>query len=61
MDPMYILPKDQSEPHDDVHVICFFSVSNFGHQELKKWFFFALAQLTDKMDPMYLDIHETFF
>ena len=52
MDPMYIIPKDRPEHHNDAHVICFLSISNFGHQGLKNSFFFALAQLTDNMDPM---------
>ena len=26
MDPMYIIPKDRPEPHDDAHVIFFSSV-----------------------------------
>ena len=54
MDPMYIIPKDQPEPHNDACLICFLSVSNFGHQVLLKLYFLALAQLTDKMDPMYI-------
>ena len=54
IDPMYFIPKDRPEPHDDACVICFLSVSNLGHQGPPKLFFFALAQLTDKMDPMYI-------
>ena len=38
IDP-YIIPKDRPEPHNDAHVICFSSVSNFGHQGPKKLFF----------------------
>ena len=39
MDPMYIIPKDRPEPHNDAHVIFLGG---------------ALAQLTDKMDPKYI-------
>ena len=51
---MYIIPKEPPEPGDDACVICFLSVSNFGHQGPKNLFFLALAQLTDRMDPMYI-------
>jgi len=32
------IPKDQPEPHDDAHVICHLSASNFGHQGIKSVF-----------------------
>ena len=54
MDPIYIIPKEMSEPHNDANVICFFSVSYFGHLGPQQLFFFALAQLTDMMDPIYI-------
>ena len=54
MDPMYIIPKDPPEPHDDAHVICFLSSYNFGHQGSKKLLLLALAELKNKMDPMYI-------
>ena len=38
MDPMNIMPKDLPVPHNDAHVICFLSVSNFGHQRPQKQF-----------------------
>ena len=37
IDPMYIIPKDRPGPHNDACVICFLSVSDFGHQGPKKW------------------------
>ena len=53
MDPMYIIPKDRPEPHDDAHVICFLLFPILATRGLKTGFL-ALAQLTDKMDPMYI-------
>ena len=54
MDAMYIIPKGRPELGEDAHVICFSSVTNFGHQGPKTTAFLALAQLTDKIDPMYI-------
>ena len=51
---MYIIPKDRPEPHDDACVICFLGVTKFGHQGAKKLLFWALAWLTDKINPMYI-------
>ena len=41
IDPMYIIPKDRPEPHDDAHVIYFLGVTKFVHQGAKKLFFFG--------------------
>jgi hypothetical protein len=54
MDAMYIIPKYRPGPHDDAHLIYFLGVTKFGHQGAKKLFFWALAQLTDKINPMYI-------
>ena len=65
---MYIIPKDLPGPHDDAHVICFLSVSNFGHKGPKKLFFFGSSSAHRQDRPQvyytkmtgYLDILETF-
>ena len=46
MDPMYIIPKDPPEPHNDVH--------DFFLRPSWILLFLSLAQHTDKIDPMYI-------
>ena len=53
MDPMYVIPKVLSEPHDEAHVI-FFLCFQFWPPGAKIPAFLALAQLTDKMDPVHI-------
>ena len=68
MDPMYIIPIEPPEQHDDACVMCFFSVSNFGHQGPQKQFFFGSSSAHRQDGPHvyytkmtgYLYIHETF-
>ena len=65
---MYIIPTDWPEPHNDAHVICFFSVSNFGQQGAQKTVFICSSSAHRQDGPhvyytkmmIYLDIHETF-
>ena len=55
MDPMYIIPKEPPEPHNNSHIICFFECFQFRPPGAhKKVFFLALAHITDKMDPKYI-------
>ena len=54
MDPMYIILRDQHEPHDDACVICFWVFQSLATRGLKNCFLLALPQLTDKMDPKYI-------
>ena len=54
VDPMYIIPKDRPELHDDAHVISFLGVSKFLPPGAQKTAFLARAQLTDKIEPKYI-------
>ena len=52
--------KDRPEPHNDAHVICFLSVSNFGHQGSSSAHRQDRPQVYYTKMTGYLDILETF-
>ena len=68
INPMYIIPKDQPEPHNDAHVIYFLGVTKFVHLGAKKLFCFGSSSAHRQDRPQvyytkmtgYLDILETF-
>ena len=54
IEPMYIIPKDWPEPHDDFMCHLFFGCYQIWPPGGQKTVFLALAQLTDKINPMYI-------
>ena len=68
IDPMYIIPKVLSEPHNDAHVI-FFVCFQFRPPDAPKTVFLGSSTAHRQDGPhlyytkmtVYLDIHEAFF
>ena len=68
MDPMYIIPKELSGPHNDAYVIVFLVVPILATRGPKNVFFRSSSahrqdgpQVYYTKMTGYLDIHETFF